>query len=115
MYRIGLVHLRAPKIVTRSDASTSVLTWTLMTRRNRKVAYFDRFVILDHLVPYRINTDITTLPLSIDAFFDDFVTACEFVAVALERERDGTGDELLVRWRQTADALSEPEPTNLRW
>ena len=37
MYRVGLVHLRAPKIVTRADASTPVLTWTLMTRRNRGV------------------------------------------------------------------------------
>ncbi len=115
MYRVGLVHLRAPKIVTRSDASTPVLTWTLMTRRNRKVAYFGHFVLLDHLVPYQINADITTLPLSIDAFFDDFVAACEFFAVALEHERDVGGEELLTRWRQTADALSEAEPTNLRW
>lgn len=55
------------------------------------------------------------LPVSIRVLFDDYLTTVEHFAANLEAERDTGGNELLTRWKQTADALCDPDPSQLRW
>lgn len=53
--------------------------------------------------------------MSVASLFDDFLGACELFAQRLEDEGRRGGSELIGRWRSTADALVEPEDTQLVW
>jgi hypothetical protein len=116
LYRHGTVHLRAPKQVKNIVCSTPILSWGLMEKRTER---FDdkagtRFVGT-HLRPVKISAQRTVLPVSIRVLFSDFIKACRWFGDELDAERRAGGSKLLTRWRQTADALANPEPTKLRW
>jgi hypothetical protein len=124
IFRCGTVHLGGPKRVklTSQECSTPVLTWALMPRRVDTVPIGRRNYSMRHLQPQVVKkqiehyAEVTVLPVSLYALFDDYVAACEFFAADLEAERDAGESALLRRWRSTADLLTQPEPVeNLEW
>jgi hypothetical protein len=116
MYRVGLVHLRAPKIVHSDSASTPFLTWSFTPSKGKHPAHLGGYwVNLEHLRPHKIDERVTTLPVSVPTLFDDFLASCELFAHILEDEERQGGSDLICRWRSTADALVEAEPTGLAW
>jgi len=122
LFRVGTVHLRAPKRLIVHDAGTEVvLTWALMSRRRETIRLGGQEVELEHLRPKRVGkpvgrfTSSVILPLAIDILLEDFVSACEAFAVRLEVEAQDGGKKLISRWRSAANALCEPEPSKLPW
>ncbi len=116
MYRVGLVHLRAPKRLRSQRASTPILTWTLTGARGTAMIDVEGEQIeVEHLRPRKISDELTSLPVSVPQLFDDFLAACELFAKRLEEEARRGGNELIERWRSTADALVEPEESELVW
>jgi hypothetical protein len=116
IYRMGLVHLRAPKVFTASHRSTAELTWALMDdRTGEHLSTPAGPVAADHLVPVRVSKDRTALPLSVVALHEDFLVSCEWFATQLLQEANSSTTVLIDRWRSTADALSAPEQTSLTW
>lgn len=115
LYRCGVVHLRAPKLLKSPHGSTKALTWALMYPRKGSLEVDGQELELEHLKLLRRDASLTYLPLSIKALFDDFLATCEHIAEEAEAERDAKGSALRSRWRQTANALVEAEPTGLRW
>lgn len=115
LYRTGLVHLRPPKVLCNESQDPPSLSWFLMldpiTPAPEHLA-----APAEHLKLARAQTKHATsyLPVSIRALFDDYLASVEHFAEALQAERRHDGDELLTRWRQTADALCEPDPSRLR-
>ena len=116
LYRTGLVHLRAPRSYTTQSQDPPSLSWFLMldpvTPATGHVAG-----PAEHLQLVRAQTKQATsyLPVSIRALLDDYLASVEHFAEALQAECRNDGDELLTRWRQTADALCEPDPSRLQW
>jgi hypothetical protein len=124
LYRIGTVHLRAPKIIKAASqqCSTEALTWALMYAEQGDCDVGGQTYCLRHLEPIEVAKRIgnfgraTMLPVSIRCLFDDFLSACECYASRLEKEERAGGVELLGRWRSAADVLVTPEPNDrLRW
>lgn len=116
MYRMGTVHLHAPKTFENVNNSTPYLGWALMdepsgTDPNTGDA-------LEHLTLHQLRRwpDMTVLPVSVTQLFDDFLRAVEHFANLLDAEQACRGTTQLGLWRQTADALSEAEEKpNLSW
>jgi hypothetical protein len=81
MYRVGVVHLRAPKRLRSERASTPVLTWTLTGAKGAATIEVEgeQFEV-EHLQPRKIREQLTTLPVSVPQLFDDFLAACELFA-----------------------------------
>jgi hypothetical protein len=124
IYRLGTVHLRAPKVIVDNSGrcSSPALTWALMQVRRDSVAIGAREYSLRHLEPIRVAKQIagfptvTMLPVSINALLDDFLSACEMFAARLEADAANGDHELVDRWRSVADALASPQPNeSLQW
>ena len=115
LYRCGVVHLRAPKLLQSPSASTKALTWALMYPRRGEAEINGTVLEVEHLKLLRPTARLAYLPLSIQALLDDFLTTCEHLAHEFEMERDAGKSELRNRWRSSANALVDPEPTKLRW
>lgn len=124
LYRVGTVHLRAPKVVVAAEGhptSTPALTWALMQAPLDSVRIGENVYPLRHLEPTDVLKTIegfhtvTMLPVSINQLFSDFLGACELFARKLEDESSRRGDELLSRWRAAANALCVPEQSRLEW
>jgi hypothetical protein len=118
IYRSGTVHLRAPKRLRNPDASTPMLAWTVMTTRETNGPGKQTVgpYTFRHLEPWRAEAPVvTTLPVSIEALHEDFLSACEHYASLVEREAADGGVDLRDRWRSTADAMVDLEDTDLDW
>ena len=116
IYRMGLVHLRAPKIFTAPNRSTAELTWALMDDRAGELIQTPTGpVTANHLFPVPLSRDRTALPVSVVALHEDFLVSCEWFATQLEHEAGSAATVLIDRWRSTADALAQPEATLLCW
>jgi hypothetical protein len=112
MFRVGTVHIRAPKRLENGASSTPIMSWGLMEyRTERLTAGHDA----THLRPVAIDPTRTILPVSINVLYEDFIRACEHFAGLLEAEEAAGGHAVLDRWRSVADVLVTPEPTGLRW
>jgi hypothetical protein len=102
MYRVGTIHLRAPKQLRNPSASTEILSWALMEDRTEEFEYplgSGKTCRGTHLQPIALDGQKTLLPVSIQALFEDFVKACEHFAKLLEAEAASGGTDLLTRWR----------------
>lgn len=124
LYRVGTVHLRQPKIILSPGppCSTQALTWALMYGREGTAEFRSRTYPLRHLSPITVSKqigdfhEVTMLPVSIKALFDDFLAACDLYARLLEDEEQAGGNVFIDRWRSAADALASPELNDtLRW
>lgn len=116
LYRTGVVHLRAPKVLHNSACDPPRLAWLLMFDRRTDIPEVASGSA-EHLRVVRASAKQATafLPVSIRALFEDHLAAVEYFAQSLETEADEGGHALLHRWRETANALCEPDPTSLDW
>ncbi len=116
MYRMGTVHLHAPKVFENPDSSTRLLGWALMDEPTGiDPTTGDE---LPHLELHQLRgwPDMTVIPVSLTRLFEDFLLAIEYFAKLLDGEAASEGSQQLELWRQTADALSEPEEKlNVSW
>ena len=115
MYRIGTVHLRAPKRLSNPRLATPELSCVLMYERQENVENEGTSLSVMHLRPVQASSPKTILPVSIRVFFDDFLSSCEEFARRVEQDHASSGTVLLDRWRSVANALVEPEPSELPW
>lgn len=115
MYRVGTVHLRAPKRVSNPRSATAELGWALMYERQENAEYAGTSLILTHLRLVQATSQRTLLPVSIRVFFDDFLSSCDEFARRIEQEHASGGTVLRDRWRSAANALVEAEPSDLLW
>jgi hypothetical protein len=114
IFRVGTVHLRAPKRLQNGSCSTPILSWALMEHRTERLS--GTTVDATHMQPVAIDARTTVLPVAINVLFEDFITACDHFAKLLERENAAGGQDLLDRWRSTADILVTPEAApKLAW
>jgi hypothetical protein len=113
IFRVGTVHLRAPKRLENGASSTPIMGWGLMEYRTERLT--GTGLDATHLQPVAIDPARTILPVSINVLYEDFIKACEHFAGLLEAEQAAGGHALLDRWRSVADVIVTPEPTDLRW
>ncbi|MTD43800.1 hypothetical protein GKE82_05630 [Conexibacter sp. W3-3-2] len=116
LYRTGVVHLRAPKILSNADNDPPKLGWLLMQQRAEPLPAGLGPGQAQHLRPaHRKGHDTLLLPLAIDALFEDYLAAVDLFANGLQDEAAADETPMLDRWRQTADALCDPDPSQLQW
>jgi hypothetical protein len=117
IYRHGTVHLRAPKRLRNTSASSELLSWTLLGPRSGEgpgKTTPGRYTF-QHLQAWRVEPNLTTIPVSVQALYEDFLASVEHFADLIRAEAGQSGVDLRDRWRSVADILSEPEDTNLTW
>lgn len=120
MFRVGTVHLRAPKQLENAACSTPILSWAIMEDRTEHDFEYPlgsgKMHSGTHMQPFAVDANKTVLPVSITALFEDFIAACEHFAKLLEAEKAAGGHVSLDRWWSVADVLVTPEPApKLRW
>lgn len=117
MYRVGTVHLRHPRQLTNTSASTAVLSWGIMADRTEDFNYpaGGKAFTGTHLQPVKVDANKTILPVSLKALYEDSIAAFEEFARMLEAEKAARGHALLDKWRSVADTLAAPFVSNRMW
>ena len=111
MYRHGTVHLYAPKVL-KSKRSRRELRWFLYKGHREARKIVDRRALkLRHMQPIESDAVSDWLPVSINCLYDDLRAAIDEFCALLDADKNGR----LEKWRQTADALCDPELTSLTW
>lgn len=109
MYRHGTVHLYAPKVLKRNGRE---LRWLLYKGHREARKIVDRRALkLRHMQPIESDAVSDWLPVSINCLYDDLRAAIDEFCALLDADKNGR----LEKWRQTADALCDPELTSLTW
>jgi hypothetical protein len=115
LYRCGLIHRRAPKVVSSDRSSTRILSWALMYGRTASLGADLDEAPVEHLTLHRASAELAVLPVSVLAMYEDFLLACEWFADALEVEDAAGGEERLTRWQESWNGIIDIESTKLIW
>lgn len=110
MYRNGTIHLYAPKVL--KDKSSRIIGW-IVYKGPRVAQIREETEAVIHLVPHRSPGQLDHVwqqPISIDSLYGDLISAIEGYAGIIPTSLD-----LQTNFRKSADALVEPEETDLTW
>jgi hypothetical protein len=110
IYRNGTTHLYAPKIL-KDKNSGKTIDW--ITHKLDRIADLDPLYNFqaEHLVPHDHGNNRWSQPLSIKCLYYDLISTIDKYSSLITQDHN-----LELRFRQTADALVEPEKTsNLKW
>lgn len=107
-YRHGTVHLYQPKVLVNNKR---YLAW-LVYKGDREacVSFAESTLRVRHLQPVQIKPDLWYFPVSISVLYSDLLQSIDAYIVKLRSD-----PSLVQRFAQTANALIQPEQTELVW
>ena len=109
IYRNGTIHLYSPKVL-KDKTSGSTIGWVTYKGGKIGLPTPDEPPFI-HLRPRFLNDNTWEMPLSIDCLYHHLIAAIEKYAELITKS-----PLLEKKFRQTADALVEPEEiSGLRW
>ncbi len=108
IYRNGTVHLYEP-LKLQNSATNRMISW--LTYKGSRVSFIPQYKRqVEHLVPLNVQASTWVQPISIGCLYDDLLGGIQLYASRIQSDRS-----LELRFRQTGNALQQPEKTNLTW
>ncbi|MBI4258107.1 MAG: hypothetical protein HY619_04055 [Thaumarchaeota archaeon] len=108
IYRNGTIHLYQP--LTLENAGRTIEWLTYKGPRRGTLTLGTQTINVEHLVPSQVSVTMWVQPISTICLYEDLLEAIDHYATLIQ------GNSILEnKFRQVANALLIPEPTNVVW